>query len=479
MYKLFYLKKNYFLSPLNLSLSIGVLLIVFGCFDNSNENSITFFGGKIKNPKDEYVYFSKNGKMLDSAKLDTNNKFSFRLDSIKSGLYVFHHGPELQFLYLEPKDSLLIYLNTWDFDESLIFSGTRASKNNYLIKLWLEQEKFEKNFKSNYLLDEKEFSKIIDDEINKQLTIYNSFIENEVEKPSKFFDKLAKTGIYLPLYSLKEAYPIKNKRALKLKALPELNDDFYKYRDSIDLNDESLISYWPYSIYIAEYLENKTLYEYYDDPEKNIFSMNFMKIVSEEITIEDYKNKLLEKSLWNCLASDYLSEEDLMEVNNYFFQNCTNEQMREEIKKSIVQKTKLKHGQPLPQVVALNTNGNQIIINDIAKNKDVVIYFWPKDLAHVEYLNEKLASLEKKYPEIMFIGIERNKSSEDWIKFVETKKLSSNNQFRILKNADTYSYFEGDKARTVILNQDGNIHNGYLFFNSHNFDKHLKKLNKY
>lgn len=479
MFKLIYLKKNYFLSPLNLFLSIGVLLITLACIDNSGENSITFFGGKIKNPKGEYVYFSKNGNYLDSARIDSNNKFTFHLDSIELGLYIFHHGPEFQFLYLEPKDSLQIYLNTWDFDESLIFSGTQAGKNNYLIKLWLEQERFEKNFKYNYRLDEKEFSNIIDDEINRQLIIYNQFIENEGEEPSEFFDKLAKAGIHFPIYTLKESYPFMNKRALNLKTLPKLSEYFYSFRTTIDLNDDSLISYWPYGIYISEYLENKAYLEYLNNPEKNNYALNYMKIVSNEISLEEFKNKLLETSLWSCLASNNLSEDEFKKVKDFFFENCTNEEICRKIKKSIKQKTLLKQGNPLPQVIAFNTNGNQVVINDIVKNKDVVLYFWPKDLASIEYINNKLSKLKKKYPEILFIGIERNKSNEDWIKFIETKKLSKDSQFRILKNSDAYSYFEGGMPRTVMLNQDGNIHNGYLFFNSRNFDMHLKKFKKH
>ena len=85
-------------------------------------------------------------KVLDSARLDSHNKFSFTLDSLKLGLYTFKHGAEFQYLYLEPKDSLLMYLNTWDFDESLIFSGKGSAKNNFLIKLYLDQERLRKVF---------------------------------------------------------------------------------------------------------------------------------------------------------------------------------------------------------------------------------------------------------------------------------------------------------------------------------------------
>ena len=99
---------------------LGVLIVLSGCNYGLHENSTTYFGGKIKNPVDKYVYFSKNDKVIDSAKIDENNKFSFDLDSIEIGLYTFNHGPEFQYIYLEPKDSLLIYLNTWDFDESFL-----------------------------------------------------------------------------------------------------------------------------------------------------------------------------------------------------------------------------------------------------------------------------------------------------------------------------------------------------------------------
>ena len=36
-------------------------------------------------------------------------------------------------------------LNTLDFDESLVFTGEGAKKNNYLINLFLEHEKEEKS----------------------------------------------------------------------------------------------------------------------------------------------------------------------------------------------------------------------------------------------------------------------------------------------------------------------------------------------
>ncbi len=478
MSKLEYLKQNYFLSPVNLFLSIGVLLLTFGCINTSDEKNVTYFGGKIKNPKGEYVYFAKNLKFIDSAKIDSYNKFSFELDSLELGLYSFHHGPELQFIYLEPRDSLLLYLNTWDFDESLIYSGNQAAKNNYLISSWLQQEKFEKNFNQNYLLNEKEFSKVIESEIKNQLESYNNLVELEGEEPSDFFKKLANVGIYYPLYTLKEYYPLKNKKGLNLKSLPKLSDDFYSYRKTIDLNDDDLRSYYPYRKFVSTYLGLNALKEYLNNPKDNNTALIYMKLVTKEVKSESYKNELLAKKFWGSLSNSHISEDDFKKISDYFFENCTNKDICSEIKKSIVQKEKLRNGDKLPKIIALDVNGDEVIVNNIAKNNIAVIYFWPKNSTYVEYLEEKLASLQMKYPEVLFIGIERDKTNEDWIKFVESKKLSKDNQFILAKNTDAYAYFEGDMARTVIVNNSGNIHEGYLFFNNANFEYHIKKLNK-
>ena len=71
---------------------------------------------------------------VDTLLLDKNNRFIHKISNFTSGLYAFSHGGEYQWVLLEPKDSLLLRLNTIDFDESLVFTGKGARKNNYLIK---------------------------------------------------------------------------------------------------------------------------------------------------------------------------------------------------------------------------------------------------------------------------------------------------------------------------------------------------------
>ncbi len=466
------LKKNYYLTPFIFSF----LFLFFSCNIADNDKNTTFFGGKIKNPKNSYVYLSFGEKVVDSAKLDLNNKFSFSLDSIQLGLYTFKHGAEYQYLYLEPKDSLLIYLNTWNFDESLIFSGKGSAKNNYLINLFLQQEKNEKNIKYKYDLNDEKFSELIASGIQEQLALYNDLLVEEGEKPSAFFDKLAKTGIYFPFYLSKEFYPFNHKRQKNLKEFPIVSDDFYNYRKNIDFNDKDLLYYGPYTSYIRIYLYHMAVDESIKNPENSNIELNFMKVVNDIIKIESLRNNFLASSIWKSLSNDWISKDNLKKIEDFYYTNCSNEEFNKEIKHAIYQKYKLKKGDTLPNLFAVNSSGNEIKINNLAKNTNTVIYFWPSDPRKVEIVNTKLQNLKKKHPDILFIGIERNKSNKDWSKFISSKNLSSNSQFILSKNSDTYSWFSGDMARSIIIKKNGQIKNGYLFFDDKYFDKYLKDL---
>ena len=94
-------------------------------------------------------------------------------------------------------------------------------------------------------------------------------------------------------------------------------------------------------------------------------------------------------------------------------------------------------------------------------------------------LNNKLGHFQKEFPDVLFIGVERNKSTKDWKKFIKTKKLHKNTQFKLDKNCNIYSWFEGDMARTLVIDNQGIVRNSYLFFNnSYSLEKKLHQLKK-
>ena len=113
---------------------------MMSCDNQGGASSSTYFGGEIVNPTSDRVVLFRGEEPIDSAYLDANNHFEIQLDSLDPGLYHFFHQPEMQYVYLEPGDSLQVRLNTSSFDESLAFSGSGEAVNNYLINSFLEAE---------------------------------------------------------------------------------------------------------------------------------------------------------------------------------------------------------------------------------------------------------------------------------------------------------------------------------------------------
>ncbi|MEN8124559.1 MAG: hypothetical protein ABFR32_05455 [Bacteroidota bacterium] len=471
------MKKNYYFYSYFL-LFLGLLFLTYSCKSYEKENETTFFGGKIKNPKGAYVYFSKDDKIIDSAKINQQNRFSFALDSITTGLYTFKHGVEYQYLYLEPQDSLLIYLNTWDFDESLIFSGKGSVNNNFMINLFLQQEKIEKKFKNYYRLNEEEFSQKVDEEQKNLMLQYNDLIKSQDEELTEFFENLAQAIINYPLYSKKEFYPLWHKDANNKHDNPTVSDRFYDYRKNLNYNDKSLFNLRAYTYYLESLLYNLAYNKQKIDPAQDNFSLNFMTSVNEILVDEKLKNKYLASGFWGSFK-DHLTDEQQKESQDYFFKNCTNEVYLAEAKHAIDQCNQLKNGDKLPELVVMDSDNNEVNIHEVVNNKKTVIYFWPKDYGRSEKLMKKIPIYKEKYPEILFIGIERNKTNDAWKEFLTTNKLPNINQYLIDENCKLYSWFDGDMARTLIVDKNGIVNNGFLFFNdTYNLEKNLHLLKK-
>ena len=102
-----------------------IILSLIAC-NESPEPRYTgvYLAGEIVNPTAETIILYKGDKVIDSARLNEQNLFAFNLDQVEEGLHHFYHHPELQYIFIEKGDSLQIRLNTVDFDESLVFSGT-------------------------------------------------------------------------------------------------------------------------------------------------------------------------------------------------------------------------------------------------------------------------------------------------------------------------------------------------------------------
>ena len=138
-------------------LLVLLLLGSLGCAERRENDTSVYFAGEVVNPTDSLVVLLKGEDPIATGRLDGQNRFEIRLDSLESGLYIFSHKPEVQYVYLEEGYSLQIRLNTVAFDESLVFGGRGEEINNFLIDFFLESEGEEALIRDYYIPMEPEY----------------------------------------------------------------------------------------------------------------------------------------------------------------------------------------------------------------------------------------------------------------------------------------------------------------------------------
>ena len=275
-------------------ISAILIILIFSCKTAKEDTALTYFGGEIINPKANFVLLLKDDIVIDTLFLDDNNRFLNNYEAINEGLYTFKHGNEFQYIYLKPADSLLVRLNTWDFDESLVFSGDGSAKNEFLINLFLQNEEEEMEMYQYFNLGEVKFQKVIDSLSAKRGTIFHDFLTTE-DNLSENFKKLASAAINFPLYRFKEVYPFYYKKFNKLDNFPKLSNTYYNYRKNINLNEEDLVLLYTYQNYVVSYLYNLSYQLKEVDHSKNNITINILNATIENIELETFKNTLLKK----------------------------------------------------------------------------------------------------------------------------------------------------------------------------------------
>ena len=451
-------------------LSFVVFITLIACQKQAKTDTI-YFGGHIKNPKDDKVYLFKKDSNIATAKINQDHKFLFKLDSLQEGLYKFKHGEEFQYIYLEDKDSLLIRLNTWDFDGSLVFSGKGANKNNLLIQLFLENEQEERQFYSFFKLNEEDFLTKIDSFIQLKKTIFKQFKESNA-KQSITFNHFINDVIYLPIYSYKEKYPFYYKKANQTKKLPQLSQSFYKHRSIIPLENMDFKEYYTYQNYLWSKVYNTAFYQLEKDTLSEL-SIVLLDKINQFVTDKQLKNKMLQQTYINSLVDSYCSENKKTKAKDIFFKYCNDSLKKEEISKMLKVINSLKKHKKLPEFY-LKTMRDKIINSKELIGKKTVLYFWPKELNRIKNMAKRVHYLTKKYKNIRFVGVDGQLDNYNWKAYVKSNRFNVFNQFQLVdQNKNTF--YTNDFPRAIIIDKNGIIVHNFTFISDSNFEFLLTK----
>lgn len=419
-----------------------------------------WIGGEIVNPKLDYVLLFRDNSILDTVALDKNNFFMFKVENAKKSLYSFRHL-EYQIFYGEPGDSLLLRVNTMEFDESLSYTGRGAEKNNLLMELFLSNEKERQIISNWYDLSPAAYNDKLDSLKNNRKEAYNEFVTNY--KPSKEFKEIASASIDYANNLNKELYITTNFKKFQNdeKHYPK---DFFKYRDKINHGNKSLQSYYPYYRFIDRYADNLAYEKYFNTKsiDRNSFVHNYYKIkfLDSLITNDSLKNNML-KSVVSVFLVRGQDTDKAGELVSTYKELCNNEEYVFEVQKLYQATNKLTVGNKIPNVLVLNAENTMKDLHSIIR-KPSVLYFWSShSIKHFQNIHIKAAELKAKYPEYDFIGLNTDTHFKKWRSIVLNSKYDSTLEFQFDDIDDaTKKLIISSANKAMIIDRNGNIVSG-------------------
>lgn len=459
-----YLKKLLFLTPLT-----SIALLCSCNHEQKEDGYVAYFGGEIINPNSKFVYLCKDNEVIDTIELDSKNRFLQKYDSLAPGMYTFKHDPEYQYIYFDKNDSLMIRLNTNEFDSSLTFCGRGDEKNNFLMELFLKNED-DRN--ASFELFDKDFitySKAIEKEYKATKAFY---LRRQTEVNwSEDFDLYAKSMLDMHYFSKKEMYPFVHKRRTSESVCSFLPNDYYSFRKNIDYNNEKLTNFSPFVRYLTSMLNNVTC----SDDDKSLDN-NIKKL---HIADSIFTNVKIKNSILNNIAFMYLLEDQNVMNNKAFlekyFKLSTDKEKQKEIKKIGESIQMLAPNNPLLKVDLIDNQGNAIDIKDII-TKNTVVFFWTSEAkSHMNLAHKRASELKAKFPNWNFISINIDDSPNQWketlskFSFKNTTELHATN-FEDLKEKWVITKIH----RVMLVNANGTIKNGFVNLFDAQFESYLK-----
>ena len=458
-----------------LPLSILLLTTLTSCKRTFKEDDyVAYFGGEILNPQEKYILFLKDDEVIDTIYLDKNNRFIHKFDSLPPGLYSFKHNPEYQYVYFDKNDSLMVRLNTFDFDNSVVFCGRGDEKNNFLMELYLKNEADKNSMYDNFDKDVKSFIKNIDSSFAIRKSFY---LKRKAEIGwDENFDVVAKACLDFHHITKKEIYPYAHQFRTGENIRTKLPSNYYEHRKEVDFENALLTNYSPFIKYVSVMLNNVALQKDHLDLNENSLENNIEKL---NITDTLIKNQKVKNVVLNNVALMYLLEDQNMYNNQKFIERylqlTTDKENKKEISEIYNSVQNLKVGNRLPKIEFVNSSYQPVDINTLI-NKPTVLFFWTSHAeSHFAASHKKVTELQAKYPNYEFIGINVNDNDANWKNALKKYNFEGIKELHAIDFETIRKQWVITKIhRIIILNADGTIKNGFANLFDVNFKQNLK-----
>ncbi|MEW7290762.1 hypothetical protein [Aquimarina sp. 2304DJ70-9] len=443
----------------------------------------TYFGGEIVNPNTNYIVLSDGNGSNDTIQLDKNNRFLYKIKNLKEGLYSFRHNPENQIVLLEKGDSILIRLNTLEFDESLVFTGDGARKNNFLIDTYLQNEiEREKLRRTGLRLSPAYFKRNQDSLLKHKAETYQKFTDKY--ELSSLAKKLIKASFRFDYYTRHELYFNSRYGIAGLDSSKDLPVSFFNYRNNIDYNDDDLKRLYAYNRFLNFYFTNSSLTNYSNEfPQyKNKLGSTIHKLDLIDSLIQHpyIKNNLLRRVTTNFLLKSKNNTE-LNKVLSHYLSVSSNKESQKELRKLSRAISRLRPNNVIPDQPLITSKGETIKLSSLFKKSITAFYFWSMDRKdHQIRAHKKASYLSTLYPEIDFIAINTDdEQTKNWLKTIKRHHYNLNHEYEFkYPKCSSEELVIHNRNKVILVNQDGRIINANTDLFSSVFEKQLMRYTR-
>lgn len=405
------------------------------CQTNPKEKNAVFVGGNIINPSNNYVILYDTQNNIDTLYLNDKNRFSHYFTTFKPGIHSFVHGGKHQSILLEENDSIMMHINTLDFDESIVYNGIGAKKNNYLINLLLKLEKEDYSTNLSFSQSPEDYQRSVETYISKNSDDLESFLK--INPNSELFEKVAISSIKYHYFTRKELYPFRHFGVNNLSNFKKLPSNFYDFRTEIVYNDIDLKDFYPYYNFLFPHINNLALEQltttnsdFILEDHKLDYTNRKLELIDSLVTNTMIKNNLLKYTTRNFISNSKSIDQSYILYQSFLDKN-TNEKDKKYIKDLFKNAQGLQPSYPLPDVEVINHKSETQNINTII-DKTTVIYFWDNaSRYHFENSHIRVKTLQEKFPNIDFVSININSMhTYAWKNMIFGNQFKINNEYR-------------------------------------------------
>ncbi len=446
-------------------LIIAVVFLLMACNKEKKETvDYAIISGNLGNYKDTDIALNGDRYMKFSKIIQVNEDGTFK-DTLRlpkwNRNYHFYALKNWMLVHFRPGDNLVLNIDTLNVDKPVSFSGEGATYAEYLYQKNKIEEGLMPPNGGEFAYGEQKFIEVQDELKGKWLNLLDTF-----EGLSEEFMAQEKKEIDYQILVNYGNYDFFHARAIKqsdFQSSDGFMDKFLAF--DFDNEDEYENSYYYQELVYTRLRYLKRIESIRLNSENIDYDINvlWLNTIVDNTNNETLKEKLLVGSTKDYLKSSQLSQDEKIEVYNFYTANAKDEKWISEVNAGFEEAKKLWKGSPSPKFVDYRNHAGGTMSLDDLKGKYVYIDLWATWCgpckAEIPYLKEVEKEYHDKNIAFVSLSVDKPKDADKWFKMVNDMELTgiqlmADNEF---KSDFIKSYNVNGIPRFILIDPQGNI----------------------